>query len=121
MELRELDPTILPKSWANCAHHDLTAACHVELGRRFQELSLCSGDWKARTLMVEWYPCWKRNHLDAGAGDSDVEITDTVPAKRAAAPSKQPKKKTKVKEEPISVPEIPDPFKYTLVHICCIC
>ncbi|KAM6490232.1 hypothetical protein JOM56_014209 [Amanita muscaria] len=119
MELRELDPTILPKSWANCAHRDLTAACHAELSRWFQELSLCSGDWKARTLMVEWYPCWKRNHLDSGAGDSnntDVEIMDTVPAKRAAAPSKQPKKKTKVKEE-ISVPEIPDPFKYTLVYI----
>jgi len=123
MELRELDPKILPESWANGAHRDLTAACHTELRRRFEEISFCNGDWKARTLMVEWYPSWKRNHLDSGAGDSDntdVEITSTVPAKRAAAPSKQPKKKTKVKEEIQCVPEIPDPFKYTLVHICCI-
>ncbi|KAF8625283.1 hypothetical protein AX15_005466 [Amanita polypyramis BW_CC] len=120
MELRELDPKILPKSWVNCAHRDLTAACHTELRRRFEEFSFCSGDWKARTLMVEWYPNWKRNHV-AGpdSDDMDVEVTDTVPAKRAGVPSKQPKKKVKVKEE-ISFPEIPDPFKYMLVHICCM-
>ncbi|KAF8631558.1 hypothetical protein AX15_002312 [Amanita polypyramis BW_CC] len=51
MELRALDRKILPKSWANCAHRDLTAACHTELSRWFEEFSFCSRDWKARAFL----------------------------------------------------------------------
>ena len=58
--------------------------------------------------MVEWYPSWARNHLE-----DDIEITETVPAKRPAASesSKQSNKKTRiVKEETVKIPQIRDPL-----------
>ncbi|KAK2462165.1 hypothetical protein APHAL10511_005797 [Amanita phalloides] len=91
-ELKELltDNSALPQTW----------------------FTLCSGDWKARSFMIEWYPNWARNHLDSD-GEDDIEITSTIPVKRAmtSESSKKSIKKIKVKEEPrVKIPEIHDPL-----------
>lgn len=103
---------ILPKTWANGTKgRAVVAACHTELRRRFNEFTLCNGDWKARSLMIEWYPSWARNHLE----DDIIEITHTVPAKRpvASESSKQSNKKVKVsKEEIVEIPQLRDPLYY---------
>ena len=87
-ELQELaDNSIFPKIWAKAkgtSARAVVAACHSELRRRFEEFTLCSGEWKARSFMVEWYPGWARNHLNSDLDDDDIEIIDAVPAKRPA-------------------------------------
>ncbi|KAM6490980.1 hypothetical protein JOM56_013600 [Amanita muscaria] len=114
-ELQELlgDNKALPQTWANATKgRAVINACHSELRRQFEEFTLCNGDWKARSFMIEWYPNWARNHLDSDAED-DIEITDsTVPAKRAvpSESSKRPIKKIKVKQERFKIPEIRDPL-----------
>jgi hypothetical protein len=119
-ELQELlaDNNALPQTWANATKgHAMINACHTKLHRRFDEFTLCNGDWKAHSFMIEWYPNWARNHLDPQADmEDDIEITSTVPAKRAAASESLKKsiKKIKVKEEPqVKILEIHDPL-YTV-------
>ncbi|KAK2466627.1 hypothetical protein APHAL10511_000885 [Amanita phalloides] len=72
-ELKELMYELLPKrGWATSADHELMARCHLELARRFLELSYCQDRWKSHSLMVEWFPSFQRNHMP------DAEIHNTV-------------------------------------------
>lgn len=63
-ELKELlsDNKALPQTWANATKgRAVINAGHSELRRRFD---LCSGDWKACSFMIQWYPNWARDHCD---------------------------------------------------------
>ena len=88
----------------------VVTACHSELRRRFKEFTFCSGEWKARSFMVEWYPGWARNHLNSDSDDNAMEITGSVPAKRlAGSSSKRSNKKMRIKME-MKIPNVRDPL-----------
>ncbi|KAM6496517.1 hypothetical protein JOM56_006990 [Amanita muscaria] len=122
-ELKELMYDLLPKKgWATGADRELMARCHLELARRFRELSYCQDGWKPRALMVEWFPSFQRIHMpDAEIHNSTVKLEDSeeeedggtratsVPAKRVAEPSKASRKKMKKEPEP-RIPELEDPL-----------
>lgn len=112
-ELHELAPdkNFLPKTWAKgSSGRAVVTACHSELRRRFEEFTFCSGEWKARSFMVEWYPGWVRNHLNSDSDDNAIEITGSVPAKRpAGSSSKRSNKKMRIKTE-VKIPDVRDPL-----------
>ncbi|KAM6490813.1 hypothetical protein JOM56_013776 [Amanita muscaria] len=118
-ELKELMYELLPKKgWATGADRELMARCHLELARRFPELSYCQDGWKSRSLMVEWFPSFQRNHMPDAEIHNTVKLEDeeddevrttSVPAKRVAESSKAPRKKMKKEPEP-RIPELEDPL-----------
>ena len=118
-ELKELMYELLPKKgWATGADRELMARCHLELARRFPELSYCQDGWKSRSLMVEWFPSFQRNHMPDAEIHNTVKLEDeednevqttSVPAKRVAESSKAPRKKMKKEYEP-RIPELEDPL-----------
>lgn len=81
------NPKCLPKSWGY-AGLELEREAISELTRKFPKFRLCSGDWKAKHFLSEFYSDWYKSHrkIIHGIKEEDIEDSESetanVPRKR---------------------------------------
>jgi hypothetical protein len=87
----------------------------------FPELTLCDNNWKARSLLIEWYGNWNQPRIGVKEEEMDNDLDATnVPSKRKKqnGPSKL-KKAKRVADSSVDT-EIPfaiHPLFVTPLHI----
>ena len=83
-EIKNLMPELLGNGWLKC-DTELQRACYAEMRHLYPEVTLCSNNWKLRSLLIEWYGNWHRPRLPAVKEeelDDGVDTASTIPAKR---------------------------------------
>ncbi|KAM6503687.1 hypothetical protein JOM56_000630 [Amanita muscaria] len=105
-------PEILKETW--CQYDaEFQDIIYRELRAHFPELALCNDNWKAQSLLIEWYCNWyspsshhvKTEHMDHALSlASEVLVSDT--AKGSAAPTACKRAKTHSRKR---VPVVPLP------------
>lgn len=67
------NPRCLPKSWSY-AGLELEREAISELSRQFPKFQLCSGDWKTKHFLSEFYSDWSKSHRKTVPGIKEEEI-----------------------------------------------
>jgi hypothetical protein len=119
-DIKSLMPELLGQGWLKC-DVELQRACYAEMRHIFPELTLCTNNWKARSLLIEWYGNWNRPRIGVKEEelDDDVDMT-TIPAKRKQPHGPRRVKKTKVEADSINaqIPLMIDPLLVISLYTC---
>ncbi|KIL55133.1 hypothetical protein M378DRAFT_182312 [Amanita muscaria Koide BX008] len=111
-------PEILKETW--CQYDaEFQDIIYRELRAHFPELALCNDNWKARSLLIEWYCNWyspsshhvKTEHMDHALSlASEVLVSDTAKGSAASTACKRAKTHSRKRVPVVLLPPIRNPL-----------